>query len=78
MVTIPSQDRIKDIKVHIVVMDVRYDYDKESNDRIGERQLEWLKQVLKVESDVTLIVSGIQVMPDRKFIIECFNWKNKE
>ena len=67
-------------KVHIVLMDVRYDYNQSANDRIGEKQYQWLRKVLSkdLSANLTIIVSGIQIMPDRVFIIECFNWKNKK
>eukprot|EP00347_Sterkiella_histriomuscorum_P000818 403374396 len=65
-------------KIHIIILDVRYDYDPITNDRFGDAQIEWLKQVLQQPSDTTVFVSGIQVFADRKFIIEEFDWTNKK
>ena len=62
------------------MLDNRYDYNQESNDKLGEKQWKWLDQSLaRKRADVkfTLICAGIQILPDR-FVIESFNWPNKE
>ena len=30
------------------------------------------------DSNITIIVAGIQILPDRWFLTEAFNWKNKK
>ena len=30
-----------------------------------------------MDSDITFIASGVQILPDRMFITEAFNWPNK-
>jgi hypothetical protein len=51
------------LKVLIILLDVRFDYQKSSHDleRLGPYQQEWLDNVLEVHKDanVTLIGSGI-------------------
>jgi hypothetical protein len=47
--------------VHIILADVRYEFDPETKDRFGESQLLWLEEKFKEhsDSDVTLIASGV-------------------
>lgn len=62
----------------MIVLDVRYDYEVSTNDRLGAKQQEWLREALKVESNVTIIASGIQVFAERNFVVEELGWSNKE
>lgn len=56
------------MKIHIILLDGRFHYnqDKET-DRFGELQYKWLEEILEYNKDtnVTLIMSGVQVLPDR-------------
>ena len=50
------------MKVHIILLDDRFEYDKKgTGDRLGEKQWEWLEEVLEREddADLTLITLGI-------------------
>jgi alkaline phosphatase D len=71
-----------DLKVHIILLDNRYDYDKYgTGDRLGESQWAWLDETLANGKDVnlTLIGAGIQILPDRvsKLPVEQFKTANK-
>ncbi len=49
------------VKVHIILIDVRFEFDPETKDRYGEAQLKWLEEKFKENqnADVTLIASGV-------------------
>lgn len=49
------------IKVHVILLDIRYDFDRSTNNRLGWRQYEWLDKILgqNNDSDITIIGSGI-------------------
>lgn len=66
-----------DLTVNLVLLDVRFDYDKATGDRLGQKQWEWLEQTLQLQTDVTIVASGVQVMPDRFGLIESFSPKAK-
>lgn len=68
------------IKVHVILIDVRYDYNKTSSDRFGEEQLDWLDHAFASNRDstITIIGSGVQIIPDRWSPIECLSWQNKK
>ena len=68
------------IKVHYILLDVRYDYDSKTMDRFGPRQIKWLEEKLQEhsDSDITLIGSGVQILPDRWFFPEKFEWPSKK
>ncbi len=56
------------IKVHIILIDVRFHYNEDAiGDRLGKRQIEWLEAIFQehFDSDVTLIGSGIHIIPQR-------------
>ena len=74
---VTSQDGVK---VHFILLDVRFDYDEEHHDRFGPQQLAWLDEKLTEhsDSDVTLIGSGVQIIPDRWFFTEAFHWPSKK
>jgi hypothetical protein len=61
-------------------LDVRFDFDSDKKDRFGEHQLKWVddKFAEHFDSDVTLIGSGVQILPDRWFFSECFEWPSKK
>ena len=62
-------------------MDIRYYYDKETNDRFGDTQLEWLEEKLSSNSDsnLTIIAQGVHVLPDRYIALaEYWARENKE
>eukprot|EP01135_Chromosphaera_perkinsii_P010615 Nk52_evm15s2192 gene=Nk52_evmTU15s2192 len=49
-------------RVHIIMLDLRYFFDREKGDLLGDVQWLWLeKEALAKEAGITLIVSGIQV-----------------
>ena len=58
-----------------MLLDVRFDHDKDKPDRLGDIQWQWLEEVFKndTESNVTILVSGIQIIPDRWFVTEVFH-----
>jgi phosphodiesterase/alkaline phosphatase D-like protein len=66
--------------VHVILLDVRYDYNKTSSDRFGEEQLDWLDHAFASNRDstITIIGSGVQIIPDRWSPIECLSWQNKK
>ena len=67
------------IKVHIFLLDVRTDYNQTSGDYLGSEQLQWLSHKLKTtEADITLIGSGVQVLPMRTSPMEEFRWESKQ
>eukprot|EP00347_Sterkiella_histriomuscorum_P002368 403368424 len=68
----------ENLKIHIILLDLRYNYNKTSGDRFGKDQIEWLNQAIQNDANLTFIVSGIQVMPDRRFYYEQLNWQNKK
>jgi alkaline phosphatase D len=71
--------KYEEIIVHILLLDLRFDADKRSGDKLGEDQLAWLNEKLDtVRANVTIIVSGIQIIPDRYFYYESFGPLNKE
>ena len=47
--------------MHIILADVRYEFDPDTKDRFGESQLLWLEEKFSEhsDSDVTLIASGV-------------------
>jgi alkaline phosphatase D len=56
------------IKIHVVLLDVRFHFNgDEDNDRLGILQHKWLREIFKThsDSDITLIGSGIQMIPER-------------
>ena len=60
------------IKVHIILLDVRFHYNEDAiGDRFGKRQIEWLETIFQEhhDSDVTLIGSGIHIIPQRPWTI---------
>ncbi|CDW81812.1 UNKNOWN [Stylonychia lemnae] len=69
--------KYENISVHIILLDLRYDFDKQGKDRFGEKQIEWLDNLLKIKTDLKIIVSGIQVIPDNFFYNEQMQSENK-
>ena len=69
-----------DIRVHVILLDNRYHMNPDTWDIFGEEQFSWLEYILAhTQANVTLICSGIQVLPERKyFTLEEFQWKNKQ
>lgn len=60
-------------KVKIILLDVRFNRDEDSGDLLGEEQWLWLDEQLKNNpSKITLIGSGVQVLPDDRFFPECW------
>ena len=66
--------------VHIILLDGRFEYDKKTNDRLGEEQWLWLDQVLSEQKNVnlTLIGTGVQILAHRLFGMESFKFENKK
>ena len=55
--------------MHIILLDVRFHHNEDfKGDRLGEEQYQWLERVFAEHadsSDVTLIGSGVHVIPER-------------
>ncbi len=68
------------MKIHIILVDVRYDFDKKTKERYGDLQTQWLDEIFKnhTDADVTLIGMGVQILVDRYFIPESVNWPGKD
>ena len=62
------------------MLDIRFDFDMAEKDRLGKYQLEWLDELFtkNKDSDITIISSGVQILPDRWFFTECFEWPSKK
>ncbi|CDW89877.1 UNKNOWN [Stylonychia lemnae] len=73
-------DNEENIKIHLILVDIRYDFDEKTQDRFGEEQLAWLDRILgeNKDSNLTLIGMGVQALVDRYFFTEAINWKSKE
>lgn len=69
-----------DIKVHVILPDLRYNYNKTSNERFGEYQRQFLRDCFKKhkDSNLTVLVGSVQIIPDRVSFVEELNWENKE
>ncbi len=66
------------IKLHLILLDTRTDYHKPTGDYLGPAQLAWLAhQLATTEADVTLIGSGVQVLPMRNSPMEEYGWESK-
>ena len=72
-----------EINVDIYLLDVRYFQDKRKNILLGEKQWKWLNNSIAKRSgkaDVTLFVSGIQILPYYRGILfptSVENWSSK-
>lgn len=66
----------------MILLDVRYSYNEDGeNDRLGKQQWEWLDNIFAENrnSDVTMIMSGVQILPERPFsYIEELGQPNKD
>ena len=54
--------------MHIVLLDVRFHHNEDApGDRLGAAQYEWLDRIFSehTDSDVTLIGSGVHIIPER-------------
>ena len=61
------------------MLDNRYEFDKTTTDRLGQAQWHWLDKALETEADMTLIGTGVQILPDRAGVIfETFRWHSKK
>jgi hypothetical protein len=69
----------QDFKVHIILLDNRFSYDKSTGDFLGPTQWNWLENTLATHTDanVTLIMAGIQILRDNTSIEEQFGWLGK-
>lgn len=67
------------MKTHLVLLDNRYEFDREVNDRLGAQQWDWLDKSLAThkDADLTLILAGVQMIRDNSVIDEGFDWENK-
>ena len=67
--------------VHIVLLDIRYEYDKESGDKVGAEQWSWLDLAFKrgKANDVNMTILGIsiQTLSERE-LFESFSVQNKK
>lgn len=67
--------------IHLILLDDRYDYDKETLNRLGDEQYEWLEKSLRdhPNSDLTLIATGIVIQNDNVYNFdERFLWNDKK
>ena len=55
------------LKIHVILLDVRFSFNKSTNDRFGWEQVAWLESKFQEhsDSDLTFIGSGVQMIPDR-------------
>jgi hypothetical protein len=51
----------KIFKIHIILLDNRYNFDKQSGDYLGDQQWQWLDNSLKQnqDSNLTFILAGL-------------------
>ena len=51
------------MKIHIILLDNRFEFNKASGDRLGEDQWAWLDHVLEreKEANLTLLVNTVSV-----------------
>lgn len=49
------------IKVHFIMLDIRFDFNATTKDRIGEHQCVWLDELFRnnTDADVTIISAGV-------------------
>ncbi len=49
------------VKIHIILVDVRYNFDKKTRERYGDLQTQWLEEIFKnqTDADITLIGMGV-------------------
>ena len=68
------------MKVHVILLDNRFEYDKVTTDRLGEEQWAWLDLAVKRSKlelvDLTVIGAGIQIIaqPHQISQEEQFGW----
>ncbi|CAK70556.1 unnamed protein product (macronuclear) [Paramecium tetraurelia] len=68
----------QDNQILIVMTDIRYNSDKQTGDSLGENQWKWLEEQFKKKSELIIMTSGIQVMPDDRDGSETwFKWSKK-
>jgi alkaline phosphatase D len=69
-----------DIKIKLILLDVRFNKDKELGDMLGEEQWEWLNAELleNNEAALTFICSGTQILPDDRMFPETWYKKSKD
>lgn len=69
-----------DLSLHLVLLDVRSEFDTVSNDRLGDQQWAWLEETLmgNLGANVTILASGIQILPDRTIFLDEFEPFNKK
>ena len=68
--------------VHVILLDIRYAYDKKTGDRVGPEQWQWLDTALKrgkAKTDVSLTVigAGVSILSER-LLGEKFTKVNKK
>lgn len=68
------------MKTHIILLDNRFSFNRTSNDRLGEQQWQWLNNTLykHSDSDLTLVLAGIEVIKDNSPNEETFMWPSKK
>ena len=79
IVTMPRRSSSQPIKIHIILLDNRFDFDKTTGDRLGDAQSEWLDKSIEEhkDADVTIIAAGVQILPQRFLFDEKFRWESK-
>ena len=61
------------IRVHLILLDIRWAWDKKSGNILGDEQWEWLSRILKEDehrSHFTLITTGVQFNQNEAFSIQ--------
>lgn len=69
--------------IHVILLDNRYSFNKRESDFLGEAQWQWLDQALKRGksrgSHFTILVSGIQVIPEKLIdAVETYRWRSRK
>jgi hypothetical protein len=67
-------EREDGFKTHIILLDNRFDFDKNTHDRLGDEQWQWLDDAFSThyDADVTLILAGVQIHRDNAVGEEAF------
>ncbi|TNV78551.1 hypothetical protein FGO68_gene9981 [Halteria grandinella] len=65
--------------IHLVLIDVRSEFNTVSNDRLGDQQWAWLEETFLRNSNasLTIVASGIQMIPDRTLFLDEWEAFNK-
>lgn len=65
-------------QLHLILLDDRWFYDKESRDVLGSEQWNFLAEELKNPGDLVIIANGIQILPSEDIFKEHWYTANRE